>query len=76
MLAFFKFIEIFIFKILFNKDEYKINSKNFNPIKVFTITVLLFNLIFSIFFIIRLNEIYNELKVECPEYIKKKINRS
>lgn len=72
MLTFIKFIEIFILKILFNKDEYKINSKNFNPIRVFTIMILLFNVFFSFYLIFKLNIIYNELNKECPEYIKKK----
>lgn len=73
MLAFIKFIEIFILKILFNKDEYKITSKNFNPLKVLTITILLFNFFISFYLIYKLNIIYNELNKECPEYIKKKI---
>ena len=73
MLTFIKFIEIFILKILFNKDEYKINSKNFNPIRVFTIMILLFNVFFSFYLIFKLNIIYNELNKECPEYIKKKM---
>lgn len=73
MLAFIKFIEIFILKILFNKDEYKITSKNFNPLKVLTITILLFNVFISFYLIYKLNIIYNELNKECPEYIKKKI---
>lgn len=73
MSAFIKFIEIFILKILFNKDEYKITSKNFNPLKVLTITILLFNVFISFYLIYKLNIIYNELNKECPEYIKKKI---
>ena len=73
MLAFIKFIEIFILKILFNKDEYKITSKNFNPIRVLIITILLFNVFISFYLIFKLNIIYNELNKECPEYIKKKI---
>ena len=73
MLTFIKLIEIFILKILFNKDEYKITSKNFNPLIVFTILVLLFNVFFSFYLIFKLNIIYNELNKECPEYIKKKI---
>ena len=37
---YFKILELFILKTLFNKGEYNITSKEFNPIKFFIILLL------------------------------------
>lgn len=68
MIMFFKLLELFLLKLLFNKDEYKFNSKNFNPIKVFTIVILFFAAIFNIYLIIKVNNFYNEVIAKCPQF--------
>lgn len=68
---FFKLLEVFILRILFNKNEYNIKSKEFNPIKLFIILILLFNAIFSIYLIIKVNDFYMESIEVCPQLKKK-----
>lgn len=64
---------MFILKTLFNKGEYNIKSKNFNPIKFFTILLLVMNVPFSVYLIIKINKIYLLINSECPTLIENKI---
>ena len=73
---YFRLLETFVLKILFSKDEYNITSKNFNPIRFFVISVLVLNLIFTIYLLTRLNHVYVKIETFCPaaieEIVKKK----
>ena len=62
---YFKILEAFILKALFNRDEYKFNSKSFNPIKFFTILILTLNVPFTIFLIYKINDIQILIKYKC-----------
>jgi len=68
---YFKLLEIFLLKLLFKKDEYKINNKNFNPIKVIIITILLLISLIGIKSLVNLNKLYKLVEKECPKIIEK-----
>ncbi|EKD89665.1 MAG: hypothetical protein ACD_33C00014G0007 [uncultured bacterium] len=68
---FFKFLELFILKNIFSKDEYNFNSKNFKPLKLFTIIFLVLNLFFTIFLLNKFIHIYKVVKTECPRVLEK-----
>lgn len=76
---YFKLLETFVLKILFSKDEYKISSKNFNPIRFFVIMMLVLNVPFTIYLLSRLNHVYVTVEAKCPavieEIIKKKTTK-
>lgn len=63
---YFKLLELFILRTIFNKDEYKITSKNFNPIKFFIILGLVINVFFTIFLLNKLSSLSVKLSKECP----------
>lgn len=68
MFIFFKFLELFILKILFTKDEYNINSKNFNPLRFFTIIILCIICIFNFYLIIKVSNFYEKVYEQCPNF--------
>jgi len=57
--------------VLFTKDEYNINSKAFNPLKVVVIIFLHINVILTIFLIYKINTITPEL-IKCRELLSTK----
>lgn len=73
---YFKLLETFVLKILFSKDEYKISSKNFNPLRFFVIMMLVMNVFFTMYLLSRLNHVYVKVDAICPaaiaEIMKKK----
>lgn len=68
---YFKLLETFVLKILFSKDEYKISSKHFNPIRFFVIMMLVLNVPFTIYLLSRLNHVYVTVEATCPLVIEK-----
>lgn len=74
---YFKLLEMFILRTIFNKDEYIFTSKNFNPIKFFIVLILFSNIFFTIYLLNQLHELYNIIQKTCPQILevkKEKIN--
>lgn len=67
-----KILEAFILKTLFNKGEYNIGSKEFNPIKFFTIIVLVLNVIFTFYLLGQLSKVYDVIQAKCPQILIEK----
>lgn len=67
---YFKLLETFVLKILFNKDEYNITSKNFNPVRFFAISLLVLNVFFTVYLLSRLNHVYVKVDAMCPAAIE------
>jgi len=70
MYTYFKLVELFILRTLFNKDEYNYNSKYFNPFKILIIFILLISPIFSIYIYIKLSDVYVIIENYCPNLAK------
>jgi len=68
-----KLLETFVLKVLFRKDEYNITSKHFNPIRFFTIMILVLNVFFTIYLVAKLNTIYERVSLICPAALKEPI---
>lgn len=66
---YFKLLELFILKTLFRKGEYNITSKEFNPIKFFTILLLTLNVFFTIYLMTQLSKVHDIITKECPQVI-------
>ena len=73
---YFKILELFILKTLFNKGEYNITSKEFNPIKFFIILLLVANVFFTVYLLYKLSYLYELLAKECPAVISTASKRS
>ncbi len=65
-MIYFKILEQFLLKILFTKDEYNISSKNFNPIRFFTILLLVSNVFFTVYLLSKISNIYSVVEAKCP----------
>lgn len=74
MFAFFKVLEIFVLRVLFSKEEYDINSKKFNPLKIISIIVLTLFPIITIYLHSKLSNAYVLITAVCPD-ITKDINK-
>jgi hypothetical protein len=68
-IMYFKLLELFILKTLFRKGEYNITSKEFNPIKFFTILLLTLNVFFTIYLMTQLSKVHDIITKECPQII-------
>lgn len=66
---YFKLLEIFILRTIFSNEEYNITSKNFNPIKFFTILLLIGNVFFTIFLLNQVSKLYDKVNKECPSVL-------
>ena len=69
---YFKILEAFILKTLFNKGEYNITSKEFNPIKFFTILLLVANVFFTGYLLVQLNKVHGVIQEKCPQIFTEK----
>lgn len=69
---YFKILEAFILKTLFNKGEYNITSKEFNPIKFFTIILLVANVFFTGYLMVQLNKVHDVIQERCPQIFTEK----
>ena len=67
-----KLLEIFILKTLFHKGEYVFSSKDFNPIKVFSILLLVINVIFTIYLLVQFSKIHDIIEKKCPQILVEK----
>lgn len=73
--VYFKLLETFVLKILFSKDEYKISSKHFNPIRFFVIMMLVLNVPFTVYLLSRLNHVYVKVETMCPVVIQEIVKK-
>lgn len=70
MLIYFKFLEKFLTSVLLSKDEYNINSKHFNPVRVIVTGILLANLGFTFYLIDELVVIHDLMAKSCPAVLE------
>lgn len=63
---YFKILESFLLRTLFSQGEYNITSKNFNPLKLVLIFILLANVGFTVYLMNRMAHIYELIKHSCP----------
>jgi len=69
-----RLFEIFLLQTLFGKDEYKVNSKNFNPLKILIIFIIILNNIVLTIFSIKAYSYISYLESNCTDIqIKKEI---
>lgn len=64
-----KILEGFLLKILFNRDEYNITSKHFNPVKFIAIMLLVLNVPLTIFLVVKFNKFYLMVEQMCPKLL-------
>lgn len=69
---YFKLLEVFILKTLFNKGEYNFASKEFNPIKFFTILLLVGNAVFTIYLLTQFSKVHDIIEKKCPQILTEK----
>ena len=72
---YFKILEIFILKTLFNSGEYNITSKDFKPIKFIIISFLVSNVFFTFFLLSKLSHIHEHIEKNCPSVFTDHINK-
>jgi hypothetical protein len=68
-MVYFKLLELFVLRLLLNKGEAKPTHKNFNPVKLLIITILLVGTISGIQAFINLNKLYILVEKRCPEIL-------
>lgn len=69
---YFKLLEVFILKTLFAKGEYNFTSKEFNPIKFFTILLLVGNAVFTVYLLNQLSKVHDIIQKKCPQVLTEK----
>lgn len=69
---YFKILEAFILKTLFNKGEYNFTSKEFNPIKFFTILLLVVNVGFTFYLLNQMSKVHDVIQEKCPQIFTEK----
>lgn len=65
------FLESFLLKSFFKKEEYDINSKHFNVFKLAVFTIMLSLSIFSFYFIYKIIKLYTIISEKCPACLQK-----
>lgn len=63
---YFRILETFLLKIIFSKDEYNIASKSFNPVKFTVILLLVANVPFTIFLVMKFHKFFLMVQKMCP----------
>ena len=63
---YFKILEAFLLRTLFSQGEYNLKSKNFNPLKLVVIFILLANVGFTVYLLNQIAHIYELVKHSCP----------
>lgn len=71
MFIYLKFLEKFLTSVLLSKDEYNINSKHFNPVRVVVTTFLVLNFVFTFYLVTEMANIHDEIAVSCPGVLEK-----
>lgn len=75
MFIYLKFLEKFLVSVLLSKEEYNINSKHFNPVRLIVVIFLVSNLGFSVYLITEIIHIHDEISVSCPAVLEKVKNK-
>lgn len=65
------FLESFLLKSFFKKEEYDINSKHFNVFKLVVFGILLSLSMFSFYFIYKIIKLYIVISENCPTCLQK-----
>lgn len=66
---YFRLLETFLLKIIFSKDEYNIASKSFNPVKFVVIMLLVLNVPFTIFLVMKFHKFFLMVQKMCPQLL-------
>lgn len=61
-----RLLEKFLTTILFSKNEYNINSKDFNPLRFLVTCFLVFNVGFSVYLMSHMVKVYDKVNAMCP----------
>ena len=61
-MIFVKLLMKFLFSLLFNKGEYEVSNKNFNPVRVLLIPLII---VYAVWVTIRLVEYRTVIEVNC-----------
>lgn len=69
MLLYLKLLEAFLLNSLMKREEYTINHKNFNPLKILLVFTLIINLAFTFHLYVQLSNSYNVIRMVCPNLI-------
>lgn len=75
MFIYFKFLEKFLTSVLLSKDEYNVNSKHFNPVRIVVTTILVANMGFTFYLVDEIVTIHDLMANTCPvalDHIKEK----
>lgn len=65
-MGYLKLLEVFVLSVLMDKTEYNFTHKNFKPVKLVMIILLMTNVIFTGYLMVVLNRTYNVIEKECP----------
>ena len=66
-MIFVKLLMKFLFNLLFNKGEYEVNNKNFNPIRVLLIPMII---VYAVWVTVRLNEYHEVIEKNCAPCVE------
>ena len=68
-MAYLKILEVFVLSILMDKTEYNFFHKNFKPLKLVTVIILVGNLFFTGYLVMVLDRTYKKLEKACPQVL-------
>lgn len=66
-MIFVKLLMKFLFSLLFNKGEYEVSNKNFNPVRVLIIPLII---VYSVWVTIRLVEYRTVIEINCQSCVE------
>lgn len=66
-MAYLKLLEVFVLSVLMDKTEYNFFHKNFKPLRVIAISILVGNLFFTFYLVSVLNKTHQLLEQSCPQ---------
>ena len=66
-MIFVKLLMKFLFSLLFNKGEYQVSNKNFNPVRVLVIPLII---VYSVWVTIRLVEYRTVIEINCQSCVE------
>lgn len=61
-----KILETFVLTVLMDKTEYNFFHKNFRPIRLFTILILVGNVIFTVYLLSKIDRVHKVIVTKCP----------
>lgn len=66
MFGYLRILEVFVLSVLFQKDELNFRHKNFKPLRVLFLLVVLLNFLFTGFLIKKLYVAHEAIRTTCP----------